>query len=133
MIIQRTVLLSDIDATGVIYFSRVFEYAQQAFELFLSKHINLPEMIEKKQVLLPIVHAEADYTLPIRVGDQLGIKIELIAQGESSFTLGFEFLLKEKKAAQAKIIHAYLNPQLGKAQPLSDEIKALLERISQDR
>jgi YbgC/YbaW family acyl-CoA thioester hydrolase len=64
------VRLQDVDAAGVVFFARFFEYAHDAFMAALAAGgLDLPRILREGRHLAPIRHAEADYLAPLRFGD----------------------------------------------------------------
>ena len=64
---ERIIRLRETDATGVLFFSEKLKLALEVFESYLyDKGITVQQMIEASEFLMPIVHAEADYSAPLR-------------------------------------------------------------------
>lgn len=69
---RLAVRLQDVDAAGVVFFARFFEYAHDAFMATLAAGgMDLPRVLREGSHLAPIRHAEADYLAPLRFGDPL--------------------------------------------------------------
>lgn len=131
---NRHIYLSETDATGFLYFCELLKIAQETFEEYLvQKGVALQQMIEQGEFLLPIVHAEADYSAPLRVGDQVAIQLKVAEIGTSSFKLEATFHSKGDQAGRAQIVHVAISPQTGKSIPLSDSLLALLGPLQRSR
>jgi len=66
-----TISLGDTDAAGVLFFARLFDFVQRAFEAHIGAR-GLPiARCLSEGVFAPVVHAEADYRTPLRLGDAL--------------------------------------------------------------
>ena len=80
--------LQDVDAAGVVFFAHLFRYAHETYEAFM-REINQPldRLLQQGEVLLPLVHAEADYHRPLRHGESLCMELSLAALGEGDFEL----------------------------------------------
>ncbi|RMG27958.1 MAG: acyl-CoA thioesterase, partial [Gammaproteobacteria bacterium] len=64
--------MAAVDAAGRIFFPELFRLAQECAEAFLeSRGLVLADWMTDGTHLLPVVHAEADYLRPIRLGDRL--------------------------------------------------------------
>lgn len=129
---HRRLTLRETDSTGVIYFSELPSIAMEAFEAFLASHgFTIHQLIEDSPYLLPVVHLEADYAAPMRVGTPLDIQLTLDAVGTNSFTLATHIFHRETKQllGKAKIVHVILSRETGKSAPIPDFIQALLEKI----
>lgn len=124
---QRTIRLSETDATGALFFSELLKLGTETFEAFLlSKGFSLHEMIQTSEFLLPIVNARAEFFIPLKVGDHLEIDLKLSHRGTSSFTLATSFLLNGKEAGKTSIVHVVVAKQTGKSIPIPSEILKIL-------
>ena len=64
--------------------------------------------------MLPIVHAEADYRLPMRYGDRLEAVMTVSRIGAGSYTLRCRFEMPDGGvAAEVRTVHAALSPGAG--------------------
>ncbi|MEN8166114.1 MAG: thioesterase family protein [Pseudomonadota bacterium] len=119
--------LHDIDAAGVMFFALYFQHAHDAYEAFMAEiGFSLPRLI-RQGTLLPLVHSEADFLLPIRHGEQLTIEIQLERLGSASFTLGYRYLdSRERVAARLKTSHVTLNPEDWQPMALPRALHAVL-------
>lgn len=124
---QRRIRLSETDATGLLYFAELLKLATETFEAYLiSRDYKLHEMIHTASYMMPIVHAEADYFAPLRVGDQVDIELKLKQQGTSSFTLGSSIKLKGKEVGSVTIVHVVVSKESGKSMAVPSDILTLL-------
>lgn len=114
---KRTVRVEDTDATGFIYFANILKMGLEAFEeLLYDQKFSLRKMMESKKFLLPIVHSEADFFSPLKVGDRVDILLKVTQIGTTSFTHSSEFMLKEgKKVGKTSIVHVAFSPELQKS------------------
>ncbi len=79
--------LHHTDAAGILFFSNLFILAHDCYESFLDPDITFNMMFNDLDLVMPIVHAEADYHRPLRASDNLEIKLGLAKIGESSLPL----------------------------------------------
>nr|WDA99962.1 hypothetical protein CspTHAL103_038 [Cyanidium sp. THAL103] len=109
-----TIYLEDTDLSGTIYFSKIFQLAHKIFEKFLFiKNISIEKIIHEFNVLMPVVHAEADYIHRISLKDEITITVYLNKLGKSSFALQYKFENKENILATAIITHATISKESG--------------------
>ena len=123
-----TVRLYDADPTGVLFFGSQFRLTHAAIEDFL-EHLGFPvaRLIRDKEVLFPVVHAEADYRAPVAVGEKLTVKVSVRAIGERSFTIAYRLLLADgREAGSALTVHAALDPATGASRPLPEAVRVAL-------
>ncbi|HOX24274.1 MAG TPA: acyl-CoA thioesterase [Candidatus Krumholzibacteria bacterium] len=114
------VRLRHSDAAGVIFYPRLFELAQDAYEALID-HLGAPlgPRLEGGGPLLPIAHCEADYLAPIRVGMTLAIEISVVREGKTSFTLGYVFRSEDgAEVARAQTVHVAVEKMGGRPVPL---------------
>ncbi|MFS8563352.1 MAG: thioesterase family protein [Rhabdochlamydiaceae bacterium] len=120
--------LRDTDATGVLYFTEQMRLAIEVLEELFS----VKEMLEKEAFLLPIVHAEADYFLPLGVGDEVDITPSVQKIGTSSFTLSYRFWdpHREQEVGRVTIVHVAVSLQTKQSVPIPTQVLSFLETLS---
>ena len=96
----------DADPAGIIFYASLFKYVHAAYEDFMrSLHIERNFFFDRDYIL-PIMHAEADYVKPIRVGDELRIDVNVSQLKNSSFELSYKFYKNDSQfTALAKTVH----------------------------
>lgn len=125
---ELTVRLYDTDAAGFLFYGSQFRLAHAALEEFL-QHLGLPigEVLRRREVLFPVVHAEADYRAPLSAGDRLTVRVGVRAIGERSFTIAYRFLLPGgREAGGALTVHSALDTATGASCPLPEALRAAL-------
>ena len=71
---ETVIRLQHTDAAGVVFFARYFELAHLAFEDMLDAIGHpLPSDLANSALILPPVHAEADYKAALRLGDPVHV------------------------------------------------------------
>jgi YbgC/YbaW family acyl-CoA thioester hydrolase len=131
---QTVIRLRDTDATGVLYFSELQRLALDAFEAYwLSIDLSLAQWIEQSQCLMPIVHAEADYFSPLRLSDEIEIRMALENIGTTSFSLVYHFyhIVKKVVAGKVKIVHVCVSRGTGQKIVLADSLIQQLRAMPQ--
>lgn len=125
---RTTVRFSQVDAAGILYFSRALELCHEAFEAFLAdRGMPLsPQQFRGGGVLLPIVHAEVDFSAPMRLGDEVEVQVSVGKQGTSSITFSFRLLGHDGALrATAHHVHVATDPATFAAVPLPEAVRAL--------
>lgn len=119
------------DAAGVLFYSRLFELVQEAFEEAMTQMgISLGELLRTGGFKIPIVHAEADYTAPVRVGDRLEVRLTFAA-GKHSMRVGADIVdAAERQVATAAIVHVAVNDITSMAIALPEPLCAALAKLS---
>ncbi len=128
---QRTIFLRETDATGVLYFSEQFKLALETLEAYFSSAgFKLQEMIKERDFYMPIVHADADFSAPMSVGDRVEIALSLGKIGTSSFTLNTHFKSESGKAlGRVTIVHVSVSKATGKPIDIPELVKECLIKI----
>ncbi|MHC4231803.1 MAG: acyl-CoA thioesterase [Planctomycetota bacterium] len=127
---QTTIRLHHTDAAGVVFFSNLFVIAHDAYESFLESHLTLNTLLSDGAYIIPIVHAEADYLLPLTLSETLRVELSLEQMGTSSFNLGY--VIKNSKmetAVRLKTIHAVQLKDNGKTIPIPEPLRHVLETL----
>jgi 1,4-dihydroxy-2-naphthoyl-CoA hydrolase len=127
---KTNVRMNDTDAAGVIYFANQFRIAHEAFEQFLdSVNLGVSHMLENTEYRFPIIHAEADYRAPLKVGDALTIHMTVDRVGDSSVALLFSLLDRhDKEVGTVKIVHVAVDKATWKKRPLPQELRSVFEK-----
>lgn len=116
---RTTIHMADTDATGALYFANQFRLALEAFECFLSDN-----GFVLGPCLLPIVHAEADFTAPLKLWDVVDISLHCSKIGTSSFTIESAI----SGYGRVQIVHVHTDGA-GVKQPVSSALRSLLLKL----
>ena len=133
LFLKRIVRFGDIDSAGVIHFHHLMRWCHEAWEesmaIYGIKSIDIfPSVVDNTPTIstaLPIVHCEADYFSPIRLGDQLIVRLIPRKLDVRSFEV--KYILhreKDKNVASALIRHFAINP----SSPQPCELPEVLDR-----
>ncbi|HSO84274.1 acyl-CoA thioesterase [Thiocapsa sp.] len=131
-----SVRLHDTDAAGRLFFGHLFRHAHDAYEAFMAQ-VGLPleRLIREGEILLPLVHAEADYHRPLCQGDRVEVVLAIDEIRTRSFAVAYRFEMPDGTlAATAKTVHLQINRDGSPASGLSDAIReAILPYLHEDR
>jgi YbgC/YbaW family acyl-CoA thioester hydrolase len=96
----------DADPAGIIFYASLFKYVHAAYEDFMRSLHTERDYFFDKDYVLPIIHAEADYVKPIKVGDELRVDLTVSMLKNSSFELSYKFYKSDNSfTAIAKTVH----------------------------
>jgi len=131
--ISVDVRFQDIDAAGIVFFARIFDYAHLAYERFLAKcGYPLAVVLREGQFAAPLRHAEADYRAPLRYGDELTIELSVALVADSEITLGFRVVRADAKVcAVVQTVHTFVSPADFQRRSVPSAIVQALEPITQ--
>lgn len=130
-ITQNKVRMHDTDMAGVIFFAKQFRYAHDALEEFmLHLGISFDKLFHDDHFVFVIVHAEADYLAPLRVGDNLDIHVSIENVGSSSFTVFYQIYRKSDQlfVGTAKTVHVTLDSKTRQKIPIPAALKFKLQQ-----
>ena len=128
---QTVIRLGHTDSAGIVFFTSLFELAHECYESFLAPDLSLASIIEQGEFLMPIVHAQADYRTPIKLGEKFTIEMSLNKTGTTSFELGYTFINESSKiAAEVNIIHVVLQMNTWKPIEIPENLKTILSNLT---
>lgn len=126
---QHTVKFSEVDQAGVVFFSRYFEIAHSSLEAFFH-HLGwgFAKVFSEGKDGFPLIHAEANYMAPARLGDTLEVALSLSRISESSFTVSYDFRSTDgKPAARLSTNHVWVELKTFSKAPIPTELKTALQ------
>ena len=108
---KRTVRFAEVDAAQVMYFSRVYELAHETYEELMSAAGFPPgQVFEQGDWGMPLVHTEADYKRPWRLGEVIHIESSIKRASDRSVAFAYRFLDGEGQArTRVEMRHAFVS------------------------
>jgi 1,4-dihydroxy-2-naphthoyl-CoA hydrolase len=131
-IYNTKIRLFHTDAANLIFFSRIFDIAYECYEEFLEKSgFGVKKIIDDNEINMPVVHAEADYIKPLRIGDKIEIKMSLNSSSKSSFILDFALFNESgEEAAKVEIISVVIAAKSGKSIKIPEKLLKILNSLN---
>lgn len=128
-IAQNKVRMHDTDMAGILYFPRQFRFAHDALEDFIeSLGMTFETVFRKEKFVFVIVHAEADYLLPLHVGDKLEVHLTVEKIGTTSFTFNYQIFREKILVGTAKTVHVCLDSETRTKIIIPERMKQSLEK-----
>jgi acyl-CoA thioester hydrolase len=132
--VTRRVEFSETDLAGIMHFSNFFRFMESAEHAFFrSLGLSVARCGNGVEVCLPRVHAECNYSIPLRFEDKVRVRLLVERKGRSSLTYQFRFSRVDDdrgaEAARGRLIVASAERQANgtmKAVPLP---KAIADKI----
>ena len=108
---KLTARFFDIDRAGIVFFGKVYEYAHATLEEALALMFGHPEsMFSTLGFGMPLVHSEADYTHPIRMGDKLVVRMSVARVGSRSITFDYDIIGEDTRPrCRVRLVHAFVD------------------------
>lgn len=105
-----SVRFDEIDRAGIVYFGDVLKYCHVTYEQLMTDVVgNLEVFFATSGWGMPLVHAEADYSRPNKLGDRLAVSLEVERLGATSVTFAYTVRCGEELRATAKLVHAFVD------------------------
>ncbi|KIC74233.1 1,4-dihydroxy-2-naphthoyl-CoA hydrolase [Neochlamydia sp. TUME1] len=125
------VRMHDTDMAGILYFAKQFRFVHDALEDLMDQEgITLDHLFHHSSFAFVVVHAEADYLKPVKVGDALEVHVEVIHLGTTSFSFAYKIFRKVDHLliGKAKTVHVCLDTQTRSKITLPDELKNIFKK-----
>lgn len=115
----------EVDRAGIMFFAHIFTHAHETYEQFmLHLGLNLHRDWSQQKYLLPIVHAEADYKMPLHHGMLVKVHLNISKIGTTSFTTAYWFLdHAHQLCVNAELVHCCIDAKTHTAKTLPDELR----------
>lgn len=118
--------LGDVDAAGVVFHARLFDAAQRGLERFLEERGFPIARLCTEGPRTPVVRAEAEFRVAIRLGDRLLIASSAAETGTASFRMKHLFLRPDgSEAARVEVVHVAIDAH-GRSIPLPADFRAAI-------
>ena len=133
--LERYVRFGEVDLAGVIHFQNIFRWCHESWEQSMQLYGLSVENIfpsaynqkERTEILLPIVHCQANFFLPIKIGDFLEVILTPKKIDSSSFQIETMFRCKGNNVAKGVIKHIAINEESRQRCPLPHSLGLWLE------
>jgi len=125
-----TIRLADTDAAGIVFFSRVYDYAHSCYEDFMRcEDMPLELILKQKQFLLPIIKSTAEYKKPLLLGQKITIELGLENITNSSYGLSYQFSDQQQTIlARVKTVHVSISAATKNKIDLPEQLLAILTK-----
>ena len=108
---ERVVRFAEVDAAQVMYFSRVYEIAHEAYEELMTAAGHSPGAVfSEGEWGMPLVHTEADYRQPWRLSERIWVRAALKSASERSVEIEYCFVDEEgTERTRVGMRHAFVS------------------------
>ena len=120
---EKSVPFVDTDMAGIVHFSKVLCYVEEAEHAAMSK-IGVPVM--SKEGGFPKVHVDCDYKSPLKFQDVVSVSLNLVKVGGRSLTWSFVVRVGDKISAEGGFVTVYTSRSAG-GSVIQDAQRILLE------
>jgi 4-hydroxybenzoyl-CoA thioesterase len=90
--LRLKVRFNEVDAAGIVFYPRFFDYFHMAFEGFFgaATGVDYPEWIRERRIGWPAVHIDTTYLAPLAYGTEVDVVLQFDQPGRSSFVCRYE-------------------------------------------
>ena len=123
------IFYKDVDQMGIVYYSRYFEYFEEArTELLASIGLGVTD-VEKKGIMLPVISSHCDYLKGAKFEQNIIIRTSISTEPRSKLQINYSVFIENEKEhiATGYTDHAFVNDR-GVAVRAP---KMILERLNQ--
>lgn len=124
------VRFQDVDAAGTMFYARYFDWASEVYlAQLLAGGVDVPGMLARRELAIPLRHVEADYTAPLFFGDAVVVELVAADVGTTSFALGFRVRAAGDRARRHALLqtaHVCIDPGTFRPVPVPDLVRAAL-------
>ena len=127
------VRFQDVDAAGIVFFARIFDYCHDAYvEMLRHRNVRLEGVLRERSWGAPLTRAEAEFLRPLRFGDVVEVGVVRARWDRGRLLIGYR-LAREggEVAAVARTEHAFIDAQFQKAAPPAELVAALADIVAE--
>ncbi len=123
-----TVPFHEVDAAGLMFHAHLFSHAHDAYAALMREMgLDLKTLLEEGRYLLPLVHAEADFRLPMTLDDDIEVTVEATPPGTSAFGFRYAFRREGRLCASVITRHVFMNRESQEPVALPPEFRRKLQ------
>lgn len=127
---RRVVRFQDVDAAGVVFYARVFDYFHDAYVSFLrAAGAPLEDALRSRTWAAPLKHAEADYRQPLRFGQEVSVALVAVEVRDAEYVIRYRISAGDDVACEGMTVHVSVHPDTFRRQPIPDTLRAALRRL----
>lgn len=124
---RRVVRFQDVDAAGIVFYARVFDYFHDAYVgLLRERGAPLERALRDGEWVAPLNRAEAEYLRPLRFGDQIEVAVVAVDLAETEYTVGYRIGLEGEPAAVGRTRHVNVDPRTFRRAAVPDILRRAL-------
>ena len=117
-----------MDAAGIVFYARVFDFFHDAYVGFLrDRGAPLERALRDGDWVAPLRHAEAEYLRPLRFGDALDVEVRLLRVAETEYEVGYRIRLRGETACLGRTVHVSVDPESFRRAALPPVLRRALE------
>jgi YbgC/YbaW family acyl-CoA thioester hydrolase len=128
--VPRAVRFQDVDAAGLVFFARLFEYFHDALVAWMDgSGMRLHDALKTGAWGAPLKHAEADFLRPLRFGDEIAVVVAAARLTGSELGVGFRIDRGGEVCAVGTLVHVFLDMTTFQRIPPPPEMTAAIANL----
>jgi YbgC/YbaW family acyl-CoA thioester hydrolase len=129
-VLERDVRFHDVDAAGIFFFARAFEYITDAFVAFCAANgVYVDQVLRERRWGAPLRHVEADYVRPLFFGHRVEVALVAAHLEDTSATLGYRLANSADGVVHATVqaTHVFVDVATFARCSVPDEMRSIIE------
>jgi YbgC/YbaW family acyl-CoA thioester hydrolase len=124
---RRVVRFQEVDAAGILFYARTFDFFHDAYVAFLRvRGVPLEAALRDGGWVAPLRHAEAEYLRPLRFGDAIDVSLVRIDVGDTHYSIGYRIELDGHTACVGRTHHVTVDPATFRRAPIPPALREAL-------
>lgn len=124
----RVVAFQEVDAAGIVFYARIFDYFHDVYVAFLRRRgAPLEDALRDGSWVAPLRRAEADYLRPLRFGDQVQVSVVRVDVEDSEYRVGYRVESSAGVACTGESVHVSVDPEAFRRCRIPDVLRRALE------
>jgi 1,4-dihydroxy-2-naphthoyl-CoA hydrolase len=124
---RRVVRFQDVDAAGIVFYARTFEYFHDAYVACLRERgVPLEGALRTGEWAAPLHRAEAEYLRPLRFGDVIDVSLVSAEIGDTEFAIEYRIQRDGDTACVGRTLHVSVDPASFRRAPVPEALKTAL-------
>jgi len=84
---KHKIRFHECDPAGILFYGNFFKICHDAYEDFISLADQELNLFSLQKYLIPIVHCEADYKIPVKFNETIQISLSVVEISTHTFTI----------------------------------------------
>lgn len=125
---RRVVRFQEVDAAGLVFYARIFDYFHDAYVSFLRERgASLEVALRDESWVAPLRRAEAEYLRPLRFGDAVEVVIAEVRVEETEYAIDYRVEVDGAVACVGRTRHVSVDPITFRRCPVPDALRRALD------
>jgi 1,4-dihydroxy-2-naphthoyl-CoA hydrolase len=124
---HRVVAFQEVDAAGIVFYARIFDYFHDAYVAFLrTRGAPLEEALRDGSWVAPLRHASADYLRPLRFGDEIRVSVVQVDLESTEYRVAYRIETAAGVACEGETVHVSVDPERFRRCPIPGPLRTAL-------